>query len=53
MLGNLEPEERVLTEKLNITKKIYSLIKELGWDENDEIQVHRSTPAPAQIMASR
>ncbi len=40
MLGNLEPEERVLTEKLNITKKIYSLIKELGWDENDEIQVH-------------
>lgn len=38
MTGNLEPEERVLSE-LSVLEKINHYMYELGWEGNDKISV--------------
>jgi hypothetical protein len=43
MLGNLEPEERVMTDTVweedGIVDRVNEIIETLGWKETDEIEV--------------
>ena len=43
MLGNLEPEERVMTDTVweedGIVDRVNEIIETLGWDPSDDIQV--------------
>jgi hypothetical protein len=39
MNGNLSPEDRVMDYKTEIYSQVATVIKELGWDENDNIAV--------------
>ena len=38
MIGNLEPEERVI-ETASVYEQVSSLIKKFGWENSDEISV--------------
>lgn len=39
MTGNLSPEDRVMDYKTEIYSQVANVIKELGWDDNDNIAV--------------
>ena len=39
MIGKLSPEDRVMDYKTEIYSQVANVIKELGWDENDNIAV--------------
>ncbi len=39
MIGNLEPEEKVMNYKTEIYSQVSNVIKELGWEDNDDVVV--------------
>jgi len=39
MIGKLDPEERVMNYKTEIYSQVGSVIKELGWEEDDDVVV--------------
>ena len=39
MIGNLEPEENVMNYKTEIYSQVGNVIKELGWEDNDDVVV--------------
>ena len=39
MIGNLEPEEKVMNYKTEIYSQVGNVIKELGWEDNDDVVV--------------
>jgi hypothetical protein len=39
MIGKLDPEERVMNYKTEIYSQVGSVIKELGWEDDDDVVV--------------
>ena len=39
MVGKLEPEDRVMNYRTEIYSEVGNLIKELGWSDNDDVEV--------------
>jgi hypothetical protein len=39
MVGKLDPEDRVMDYKTEIYSQVGNLIKELGWSDNDDVEV--------------
>jgi hypothetical protein len=39
VIGNLEPEENVMNYKTEIYSQVGNVIKELGWEDNDDVVV--------------
>ena len=39
MVGKLDPEDRVMNYKTEIYSEVGNLIKELGWSDNDDVEV--------------
>lgn len=39
MIGNLEPEEKIINYKTEIYSQVGNVIKELGWEDNDNVVV--------------
>ena len=39
MLGNLEPEEKVMSYKQKMYSKLENIIEQLGWNDTDEVVV--------------
>jgi len=39
VIGNLEPEEKVMNYKTEIYSQVGNVIKELGWEDNDDVVV--------------
>ncbi len=43
MVGKLDPEDRVMNYKTEIYSEVGNLIKELGWSDNDDVEVQVSS----------